>query len=105
MPRSKLRPKPAAAVQVDFTPLLPATVRSDDTIKSHLASAIRRCENAKKALQVLQDATREVETRDRLDNFEIQTLMSKRNNLVSVLTAISQEFDAAAKAMIAKAAG
>lgn len=102
MPRSKLIAKPTAASRIDFTPLLPAVIRSDAKIKRHLTVARRQSATLRKALESLEGKMKDLESQDKLGNFEIQDLMSSYNQAETLASNLLKKRDDTANAVIAK---
>ena len=102
MPNPKRITKVAAIARLDFTPLLPASIPSDATIKAQLGAARRQSAQLRKVLQSLEEKTRDLEAKDRLGNFEIQDLMSQFNQAETLASSVIRKRDDTANAVIAK---
>ena len=102
MPSTKNSMKLSSVARVDIGALLAKTTKADDTIKRNLSGARRAVEQLRKSLDALSTTLKELESQDKLVNFEIQNLMSEFNKVETLASSVLKKRDDTANAVINK---
>jgi len=90
--KSSSRPlKPNSVARINISALLPTSAKMTDSIRRNLSGARRSVEHLRHSLEKLSDTLKELESQDKLGNFEIQNLMSAFNE-AETLTASAAAF-------------
>jgi hypothetical protein len=91
-----------SVARVDIGALLAKSTKTNPTIKRNLSSALRVVGQLRKSLDTLSTKLKELESRKKLNNFEIQDLMSAYNQAERLASTVSKKRDDTASAVIGK---
>jgi predicted nucleic acid-binding Zn-ribbon protein len=91
-----------SVARVDIGALLAKSTKTNPTIKRNLSSARRVVEQLRKSLDTLSRKLKELESRERLGNFEIQDLMNAYNQAERLASNVSKKRDDTANSVIGK---
>ena len=98
----KTSSNPGFVARIDVGRLLPKVIKRDITITRSMSSARRSVDQLRKVLDTLFSTLRELESQDKLGNFEIQDLMSQYNQVEQLASNIQKKRDDTATALIGK---
>lgn len=98
--RTSVKSKPVACV--DISALVPKSTKMNDTIKRNLSGARRSVEQLRKSLDKLSEKIKDLESNEKLGNFEIQDLMSRYNQAETLASNVLKKRDDTASSIIGK---
>jgi uncharacterized membrane-anchored protein YhcB (DUF1043 family) len=102
MPAKKQGAK-AITRRVDIAPLLKrASIRVDHELRAHFAQTRRLVDQMARVRNQLDDAMKDLQSQNRLGNFEIQRLMSAFNQAETLASNIQKKADDTANAIISR---
>ena len=91
-----------AVARVHIGKFIPATTEANKTIKRGLTGARRNVDQLRKVLETLSENLKELESKDKLQNFELQELMSLFNQAETLASNILKKRDDTADSIVNK---
>jgi predicted nucleic acid-binding Zn-ribbon protein len=91
-----------AVAVVNIGPLIRRPVRVTGVVKRNLTDARRRVESLRKHLDNFSGRLKELESQDKMGNFEIQDLMSQFNQAETLASSVMKKRDDTANSVIGK---
>ena len=87
---------------VDISAFVPKSTKMNDIIKRNLSGARRSVEKLRKALDKLSVNLKDLESKDKITQFDIQELMSKFNQAKSIAESVRDKRDDTASSIMGK---
>jgi hypothetical protein len=92
----------SSVARIDIGPLLPKTIATTEPIRRNLTRARRSVDQLRRILDKISVSLKELESRDELENFEIQDLMGQFNEAEALASKVLKKRDDTANSVIGK---